>query len=349
MAPVRDGLLGHSTAGACRRPVFLHGMWRSGTTYVWSRFRAAPGAHAFYEPLHHGLAKLTRARIARDTNERVTAMGHPALEQPYFAEFEPLLSWRGVKKYSASFAFDRFALAPQDTHRPLQRYVGSLVEHAAGQGKTAIVGCNRTVFRIGWLRERFGPFDIHIDRDPYAIWRSYRQQMARGNYSFLTYWMMVLERNAEHPLFAAFARRLPLRGSPRQLMTKRKDFYRETLDRMSPEMSYAIVFYMWAIAALHALSYCDLVFDMNRLGDPQYLDDLVQAIRQGCGLDVSLPDARVVEGGPDNSGLDRLAVERAVAPFFPRDAFKSFVLPGAAQARFGELAPGKAEALGLIL
>jgi hypothetical protein len=329
--------------------VFLHGMWRSGTTYVWSRFRDAPGAYAYYEPFHHGLAKLTRDRIGRDTNARVVANGHPALERPYFDEFEPLLKWRGVKRYSASFAFDRFALAPQDTHRPLQRYVGSLVDHASAQERTAVVACNRTVFRIGWLRERFGPFDIHIDRDPHAVWRSYRQQMARGNYSFLTYWMKVLERNAEHPLFAPLARRLPLRGSPRQLMTRPKDFYRETLDRMSPEMSYAIVFYMWATACLHALSYCDLVFDMNRLADPAYVEGLVRAVREGAGLDVTLDGARVVEAGPDNSALDRRAVERAVTPLFPRDAFAGFVRPDLAEGRFGELAPAKAEALGLIL
>ncbi len=28
------------------------------------------------------------------------------------------------------------------------------------------------------------------------------QQMLKGNYSFFTYWMLVFERNAEHPLIA---------------------------------------------------------------------------------------------------------------------------------------------------
>jgi len=324
-------------------------MWRSGTTFVWSRFRAAPATYAYYEPFHHGLAKLTRERIARDTPESISANHHPALSKPYFAEFEPLLQFRGVKKHSAQFAFDRFALAPGDSHGSLERYVDTLVDHAAAEQRTAVVGCNRTIFRIGWLRERFRPFDIHIDRDPYAIWRSYKGQMDKGNYSFFTYWMMVLERNAEHPLFAPLARRLPLRGSPRQFLRKAKDYYRETLDRMSPEMSYGIVFYMWATAALHALSYCDLVFDMNRLDDPAYLDDLAAAVRRGSGLEISLDGAKVVEAGLDNSGPDRAAVEQAVMPLFPKDAFRNFVIPHAAQDRLGDLAAGKAALLGSIL
>ena len=324
-------------------------MWRSGTTFVWSRFRAAPTTYAYYEPFHHGLAKLTKDRIARDTPETMTANHHPALAKPYFAEFEPLLKFRGVQNHSANFAYDRFALAPGDQHRPLEQYVDRLVDHAAAEDRTAVVGCNRTVFRIGWLKERYSPYDIHIDRDPYAVWSSYVQQMEKGNYSFLTYWMMVLERNAEHPMFAPLAKRLPLRGSPRQFMRKAKDFYRETLDRMSPEMSYGIVFYMWAAAALHALSYCDLVFDMNRLGDKAYLEKLMAAIRQGAGVDVNLDEARVVEAAFDNSGPDRHAVEQAVMPLFPRDAFRNFVLPTEAEGRLDDLAPNKARLLGSIL
>jgi hypothetical protein len=92
------------------RPVFLHGLWRSGSTYLWSRFRMSEAARCFYEPLHHGLARLTAERIAHDTPEKIDGNRHPALSDPYFLEFAPLLGLRGVRGFRDDLAYDRFAL-----------------------------------------------------------------------------------------------------------------------------------------------------------------------------------------------------------------------------------------------
>ncbi len=168
-------------------PVFLHGMWRSGTTYIWSRFREAEDVCAYYEPFHHGLDRLNPRRIARDTPEKAAAFGHPALEKPYFSEYAELLACpRGVKRYHRSFAHDRFLLGGDEAHPPRERYVSLLVEHAEQAGLRPILACNRTVLRLAWLKRRFASYDIHIDRDPHGVWRSYMQQMLRANYSFFT-------------------------------------------------------------------------------------------------------------------------------------------------------------------
>ena len=200
------------TAGevAERRPgktVFLHGLWRSGSTYLWSRFRAVEGTCCFYEPLHHGLAKLTRQRIARDTPEQIGANRHPALAQPYFAEFTGLIERRGVRHYHRSLAYDRFILAPGEAHPRLERYVRGLIGHAASRGETAVLGFNRTGLRLAWLKHRFDAFNIHIDREPAAIWASYVVEAAKGNPAFFSMWLAVIEKNAGHPLIAPLAER----------------------------------------------------------------------------------------------------------------------------------------------
>jgi hypothetical protein len=331
------------------QPVFLHGMWRSGTTYIWSRFRKADDVCAYYEPFHHGLDKLNRRRIARDTPEKAAAFGHPAVEKPYFSEYSDLLSFpRGVRRFHRSFAHDRFVLGGDDVHRPLERYVSLLLTHASRDKRRPILACNRTVLRVGWLKRRFASFDIHIDRDPHGVWRSYMQQMLQGNYSFFTYWMMVFERNAEHPLIWPLARHLPLRGGRRQLVRNPKDFYRETLDRMTPEMSYAIVVYVWALASLHALSHCDLVLDMNQLHHRPYALDRSTAIQAGCQLEVSFDEARPIDAGADNIG-DRRNLERAVLALLPKDTFGDFIEPRAAAPRLAELGKSKADLLASLI
>lgn len=99
-----------ASSDATRSAVFLHGMWRSGSTFLWSRFRESSDAYCFYEPLHHSLSKLTAKRIAQDTVEQITASRHPAMDRPYFAEFAPLIDRKGVRHYQRRLAYDRFAL-----------------------------------------------------------------------------------------------------------------------------------------------------------------------------------------------------------------------------------------------
>ena len=147
---------------------------------------------------------------------------------------------------------------------------------------------------------------------------------------------------------APLARHLPLRGGRRQLVKNPKDFYRETLEAMSPQMSYAIVVYAWALASLHALTHCDLVLDMNQLHHAPYALERAQAIQSGCQLEVSFDEARALDTGPDNVG-DRENLERAVLNLLPTEAFGDFIEPRTAAPRLRELAKAKADLLSCSL
>jgi len=87
------------------------------------------------------------------------------MAQPYFAEFAPLVAGRGVRRYRRRFAYSRFAPAPSEEDPALEAYVQSLIGHARGQERSAVLGFNRTGLRIAWLRRRFDALNIHIDRD----------------------------------------------------------------------------------------------------------------------------------------------------------------------------------------
>jgi hypothetical protein len=253
------------------RPVFLHGLWRSGSTYVWSRFRAADGALCYYEPLHDGLARLTRARIDRDTPEAIRHNRHPVLEQPYFAEFKPLVGLRGVKGYQRRFAYSRFAPAIGDHDPALEAYVRRLIEHAHGENRSPVLGFNRTGLRIGWLAQHFDAFNIHIDRDPIDVFSSYVSQMNEGNYYYFVKWMQIIAGNPDYPLFRAA---LPLFRQPssiEQLLRGPKKYYRDVVTESSLVTLYSITFLAWAICALHALEHSDLIMDIALADRPGYL------------------------------------------------------------------------------
>ena len=330
--------------GGQGRPIFLHGMWRSGSTFIWSRFRALSSTCCFYEPLHHGLARLTAAKIHRDTPEVIAGNKHPELSAPYFAEFAPLLKSRGVRGYRRTLAYHRFALEPGAAHPELGRYIDGLLNHARERGETAVLGFNRSGLRIGWLRETFSAYDVLVERDPRQIWWSYVQQARKGNYFFLQKWLFVLECNADHPLFAPLAAQMPLRRGPQRFAAGEKPYYRRVLQLMPPDQVYLMVFYMWLLQAVHALTHCDLVIDLERCADPPYRTRLTEKIGKAASLLVRFDEARPAR---ELSGrllaFDR--IEREALAMMPFKALAPFADWTKVLFRLPELSPRLAELL----
>jgi hypothetical protein len=327
---------------APRSPVLLHGLWRSGTTYLWSRFRANPQTCCYYEPLHEGLHRLTSERIGRADAQAVAGARHPELSQPYFAEFAPLIrNRRGVGGLSPRFAHERFALDPDEPHDGLEAYLRGLITHPAAGERRVVLGFNRSSLRIAWLRRRFQAHHIHVERDPAEIWTSYLRHLSNGNAFFLTAWLSVVERNAAHPLFAGLAERLPIRRSWRDRMVKPKAFYADALSKMELRTSYLLVFQMWRLSLLHALSNCDQVFDYARAGEPGYADAFCDELHAAAGLWIDLEGLRP-SGEAGLAVCSQAEVEGEALGLVPGDALDGYVDRAAVLRRLHQLAPRKA-------
>jgi hypothetical protein len=316
-------------AGPPGRPIFLHGLWRSGSTYLWSRFRMLQEARCFYEPLHHGLARLSLARIAQDTPEKIGGNRHPALTDPYFLEFAPLVGVRGVKFYREDLAYDRYALRPNEAHPRLERYVASLIDHADGEGRSAVLGFNRTGLRIAWLKARFPEaVNIHIDRDPAAIWASYTAETAKGNYAFFSMWFRVLMNNAEHPVFAPLVERLGLYRRAARLHGPMKAVHRQLVEGMSAAETYYMVYYLWLACTAHAKAECDLVIDTRRAGGAPYRREIEAEIAALTGFSIDLSDMRAAAPRLEPPATLRAGIEASAEACLPYGALpKTPVFP----------------------
>ncbi len=337
--------MAHQTS-AIARPVFLHGAWRSGSTYYWSRFRAAPDTVCFYEPLHHGLAKLTPKRIARGGEDAMAALRHPPLNAPYFAEYAPLILGRGVQGYRSSLAYERYHLAEDEAHPVLHRYIDGLLGHARSTGRRPVLGFNRSCGRVAWLKRRFAAFDIHIDREPAAIWASYAAERAHGNNAFFSMWLRVLEANQLHPLWAPLADRLRPRGMLRRRLTKMGPDHRQRIAAMDEAESYLLVFYAWLATAPASMAACDLVIDDGLAQLPHYARRLEAQIEAGAGMTLDLSGAEV---RPARVALDesvRRRVEAEALALFPRQVVKR--RPDPIGAWTSQLCPRKLELIAAV-
>ena len=308
-----------------KRPVFIHGLWRCGSTYVWSKFRVTQNTYCFYEPLHQGLGKLTRKRIKRDTPEMIEDNGHPALAAPYFAEFHGIIrkfiKRRGVRKFKNRFAFHNYILEVNKKDRALRNYLSFLTAFGLKRKKQAVLGFNRSGLRLGWMKENIPEaYHIHIDRDPLDIWESYNTQKEKGNYTFFICWLKIYDFNRYHDLFRPFCETLPLRKS---FWKNPKSYYRETLETMSYEDTYRLVFFGWLTATLHALGRADLIIDMENTNHYGYSHEIESA----TGLRVDFEDMRTRKEGRKTFG--HTAIEKEILslidknnPLFDLDAIR---------------------------
>jgi hypothetical protein len=323
------------------RPIFVHSLWRTGSTYVWSRFRAAPGTRCFYEPLHDGLARLTRARIGRANAETVEQNRHPELLAPYFTEFAPLVAGRGVRGYVRRFAYDRFVLAADDEDPRLEAYIASLIAEGRRHGCSPVLGMNRSDMRIGWMRRRFGSYDISLDREPADVFSSYISQMYKGNYYYFSKLLLIIELNRDHPIFEPMADRLKLRRGAQRLTVSPKRFYHDVLDGMSREDLYALTLYLWALRSMHALSFCDLVIDLALADRPGYRRCLSERIMGDIGLAVNFDDMQTAQPESGIRLAQQKAVERELLSILPIEAMRPFIDCNRLARRMADLAPRK--------
>jgi hypothetical protein len=144
--------------------VFISGDFSSGTTALFTLFRATGDFCCFYEPLHEKLPEYLVYPLRPDE--------HHVNVEPYFTELKRA---REVPRlFRPEWATNRLHLGGEDEAPELERYLRYLVELGLMQQGRVLVKENRIGFRLEWLRARFPEAKIvHIHRDRDKQWASY--------------------------------------------------------------------------------------------------------------------------------------------------------------------------------
>lgn len=274
--------------------VFLHGGWRCGSTYVWSRFRALRKTLSFYEPFSEQLASCTAESILKNT-EQTWDSRHPALAAPYFSEYLPMVGSSGVCFYDDRFATERYFVGVQEQLLE-QDYLGLLMECARRENKQAILGFSRSLGRVGAIKQAFDGCHVVLVRDPLQQWlstRSYREPDQASYFELQPLMILALARPESPAGAIASWLRLPkLSGdSYRHQYRSLRRHFRVVDD----ELSYKAFLAVYMLSHMHALLHADLVIDMDLLSrSPSYRQSISTAFHERAGLapdfrDCSLP------------------------------------------------------------
>jgi hypothetical protein len=292
--------------------IFLHGIWRCGGIYFWSKFRQIDGTTCYCEPFNEQLAEINSRKIRRSTADAWDSR-HPVLDRPYFDEYRNVVTWRGLPRFDESFALARYFPAADLAGREIE-YLSSLAGAALQRGTRPVFGCSRSLGRVEQLRQGLGGVHLVARRDPIQQWLSCRSfRVNTGSYYFEGCHFLILALAPRDSDAGRMARRLGIPRPPQTHVRRQLQWLRRRLGQWSDELSYR------AFRAVHVLSYrralrvADFVLDLDELTQFAERRATAQsALLKLTGLEIDLSDCRAPWQDPATVDVDFAAINRRV-------------------------------------
>jgi hypothetical protein len=304
-------------AGDPMTAIFLHSGWRTGSTYVWNRFRQDPRTLAYYEPLHELLGHPGRGLTEFRSNPETSH--HPALDAPYFAEYQPLIDDGRIGLFDPAFAYRRFFLSATDREPGLERYLRALIDPAEACGRVPVLGFSRSLGRVGWLKHTFDAVHLLVVRNPRSQWASILHQKNRHNISyFLINQFLICGQNRDHPLLRPLIARYDIPLVRTSSVINDIAVYQRLFDGVGDGIGYLVFYYLWRITVALARADCDIVIDVDRLATDSACRSRTAATLQArTGLALSFDDAAGGQRDVEAPDLDYRRIETFVAELLP--------------------------------
>lgn len=305
------------------RPVFIHAMWRTGSTYIWNKFREAAGFRAYCEPLHEQLWRLRRrdfdAEQIQATNQ---ILRHPLLKKHYFDEL-PFDAEGRVPGFREEFTFDTYCLDADESNPDLAAYIQGLLDFAEQHQEIPVLQFNRSLFRSAWLSAHFAPLNLLLLRNPFDTWKSLLM-----NEYFPGGVCRIVGQHRNRSCLRAIAERWKVpyvEGTYDECEAAYRAFFNQHGDGL-----YPMYFALSMVSVLYNLPHTDIVLDINAISGSEAARHEVEAQLREHGIDVSFEDCSIPRYSSGESEMAaRQEQEQNILDF----------LRGAYQSRRRELQP----------
>ncbi len=238
-----------------RNAIFIHSLWRSGSTYFFDKFRRSQaGYFAYQEPMHETmLSAVTDRNLLLEVSAEVSGtLRHPELSDLYYAEaFQTYDSWRGMVR--KSFIYDGYFVNPLDAD--LRQFLVALI--LAAPRKPVIQEC-RTSARIGAIKDSLGGRHLYIWRNPRDQWWS-----LKINIYFDVVLQMILNADPVPHSVAAFRNKIGFRPfHATSIGEEQAHFCRYPL---SARDGYTAFFLLWCLAWIEGDTHADIASNLDML------------------------------------------------------------------------------------
>jgi len=276
------------------RTIFLHSGWRTGSTYVWTKFRQASDCMAFYEPFNEFLVRMSAADVYLAQHDLQT-IRHSVIGRPYFHEYLPLLRGTGMPLFELDFSYRNYFVV--DDPLPSQRaYLDSLCQLALRSRKRPVLGFVRSLGRVGWFRRQYkDAVNIVVLRSPLAQWMSGRELARSTDQEFFDpMHLFILSQARGSQSVIDLAARFGIPRLENEPFGATKQLMFELVRNWTPAERFRVFAWLYVTEYLASLPYADVVIDTDALSaDARVQAQAVTEIRDIAGVELSFADANM--------------------------------------------------------
>ncbi len=241
------------------QPIFIHCLFRSGSTYLFQAFRRSSASYYCYEePFSEHLLNpdLDLFENMQLTQHFAQAQRHPSLDRPYKHEYAPFRAEIN-HFFRPEFSYD-LAFLPEDAQQPeLHAYVQLLLDRA--RGRPVLQFC-RSTYRTRWLHHHFSAIAIYLLRNAHDQFMSY----SISPY-FLAANLRLLCAATRPPFIAELAQHLHMQRFSGGSLNEETEYYVTRAQQLSIQEHYLAFYTLWALAYLESAAYCNIVIDIDQL------------------------------------------------------------------------------------
>lgn len=284
------------------RPIFIHGMFRTGGTYVWSKFRKFRDYRGYCEPLHEILARPENVVRALSKDFQAKAR-HPKTDF-YFSEL-PFKVRGGVEYFDESFSVDSCLLPGVNVHKPLRRYFTHLLTYSLAHQQVPVFKLDRALLRTGWLTANFSPINLLVLRNPIDVWESFKS--FGENVYFKAATCAVLGMNRAYLPLANIANRYGMPECCATGLTDALSCYTAWTKKVGDAL-YPLFFELYVLTTLHSARYADCILDMTGISSNESLKAATIQRLNELRIPISLEDCRIPSW--EQTPSDRRETER---------------------------------------
>jgi hypothetical protein len=270
-----------------KKPIFVHSLFRSGSTYFFNVFRrSTSGYYCYQEPLNEQLRWLNDdpEKLLEVDDIAAQSLRHPGLERPYFWEFHQIRDeLRGL--FEKSFCYDDFFVKDAQTLAENQsKYFTSLISNS--KGRPVFQFC-RSTGRISALKDLYGGTHIHLWRHPHDQWWSFKI----NNYFDAAIRLIYNAHNLPSVL-RLVKHQCDISEYHDKYIEKEFEYARS--HSFNADSNYFVFYAFWLYAFIESEKHSDITISIDRLSaDYAYQSDIINALAQ-LGVDnIDFSDCKI--------------------------------------------------------
>lgn len=262
--------------------IFIHSLFRAGSTYFFNVFRRNKRYWCYKEPLHEFvfLQRNNPLNLTKNQEfEKMKFLRHPNLEQPYFSELIKI--WPKWK----DFILEENIYANYFKSKNLNfDYWKILIKES--KGIPVIQEC-RTSCRIGVIKKELGGLHIYLYRNPWDQWESHKIDP----YFDIANQMMINGKQSPK-MVSDFLKAINLKTCKDFNLINNFQFYKKK--PLNEKNSYMIFYLLWCLSLKEAVCHADIFLNVDKLtASASYRNHIYTKLNKYNVKEITFEDCRM--------------------------------------------------------